>query len=123
MMWDFFEPNLQQKLASLENHVVMSEKVKAILLESLPAGQSSVDMVAQKLALSKRTLQRILQEEDTSFKTILDDTRQALSFYYLKQSSISPSEISFLLGFQEVNSFARAFKSWTGHTPNTYRFQ
>lgn len=122
-MWSFFEPNLQQKLVSLENDVLMSEKVKAILLESLPAGQSSVDMVAQKLALSKRTLQRILQEEDTSFKAILDDTRQALAQYYLKQSSISPSEISFLLGFQEVNSFARAFKSWTGHTPNTYRFQ
>ena len=123
MMWSFFEPNLQQKLASLEGAATMSEKVKAILLESLPAGQSSVDMVAQKLALSKRTLQRILQEGETSFKTILDDTRQALAHYYLKQSSISPSEISFLLGFQEVNSFARAFKSWTGHTPNTYRFQ
>ncbi|WP_228704646.1 helix-turn-helix domain-containing protein [Acinetobacter piscicola] len=54
---------------------------------------------------------------------MLDDTRQALAQYYLKQSSISPSEISFLLGFQEVNSFARAFKSWTGHTPNTYRLQ
>lgn len=123
MMWSFFEPNLKQTLANLEDGVGASEKVKAILLESLPAGLSSIDMVAQRLALSKRTLQRLLEEEHTNFKTILDDTRQALAQYYLKQSSISPSEISFLLGFQEVNSFSRAFKSWTGQTPNTYRLQ
>jgi len=122
-MWSFFEPNLKQSLAELDHSVATKEKVKAILLESLPAGLGNIDEVAKRLALSKRTLQRLLEDENTNFKTILDDTRKALAEYYLKQSSISTSEISFLLGFQEVNSFSRAFKHWTGATPNTYRHQ
>lgn len=122
-MWSFFEPNLKQRLAELDYSVATKEKVKTILLESLPAGLGNIDEVAQRLALSKRTLQRLLEDENTNFKTILDDTRKALAEYYLKQSSISTSEISFLLGFQETNSFSRAFKHWTGETPNTYRHQ
>lgn len=122
-MWSFFEPNLTQSLAELDHSIKTREKVKAILLESLPAGLGNIDEVAQRLALSKRSLQRLLEEENTNFKTVLDDTRRELAQYYLIQSSISTSEISFLLGFQEVNSFFRAFKHWTGETPNTYRHQ
>mgnify|MGYP006204857391 CR=1 FL=1 len=97
------------------------EKVKAILLENLPAGFNRIEDVAEKLALSKRSLQRLLEEEQTNFQSILDSTRQSLAEHYLSRSSISPSEVSYLLGFQEVNSFARAFKKWTGETPNTFR--
>ncbi len=123
VMWSFFEPNLRKSLAQLENNASFNERVKAILLESLPAGLTSIDDVADRLAMSKRTLQRMLEEEQTNFKTILDETRQALAQHYLKQPSISAAEISFLLGFQETNSFTRAFKSWTGQTPNAYRHQ
>lgn len=122
-MWSFFEPHLRQNLTDLNENAPTHEKVKTILLESLPAGLSSIDDVAQRLALSKRTLQRLLEDEQTNFKTILDDTRQALAEHYLKQPSLSSGEISFLLGFQEVNSFSRAFKNWTGQTPNAYRHE
>jgi AraC-like DNA-binding protein len=56
-----------------------------------------------------------------SYKEILNATRQALAQHYLKCSEISPPEISFLLGYQDSNSFLRAFKSWTGITPGDYR--
>lgn len=36
-------------------------------------------------------------------------------------ASVSQGEIAYLLGFQEVNSFIRAFKDWTGYTPAAYR--
>ncbi|WP_213014834.1 AraC family transcriptional regulator [Acinetobacter rathckeae] len=120
-MWSFFEPHLIQNLAELDHRVKIHEKVKAILLESLPAGIAHIDEIAQRLALSKRSLQRLLADEQTNFKTILDDTRKELAQYYLIQSPISINEISFLLGFQEVNSFFRAFKQWTKESPNTYR--
>lgn len=120
-MWAFFEPNLRQNLLNLNNAVQTQEKVKTILLENLPAGFSRIEDVAEKLALSKRSLQRLLEEEQTNFQSILDNTRQALAEHYLTCSSISPSEVSYLLGFQEVNSFARAFKKWTGETPYAFR--
>jgi AraC-like DNA-binding protein len=68
-MWSFFEPNLKQSLAELDHSVATKEKVKAILLESLPAGLGNIDEVAKRLALSKRTLQRLLEDENTNFKT------------------------------------------------------
>ncbi|MFC3903449.1 AraC-type DNA-binding protein [Acinetobacter marinus] len=120
-MWSFFEPNLRQSLANLDDTIPTQDKVKAILLESLPAGFSRIEDIADRLALSKRTLQRLLEDEQTNFQSILDDTRLSLAEHYLSQSSISPSEVSYLLGFQEVNSFSRAFKKWTGETPNTFR--
>lgn len=51
----------------------------------------------------------------------LNTTRKELAQHYLSRSSISPGEISYLLGFQESSSFIRSFRGWTGITPGEYR--
>lgn len=122
-IWDFFEPELQQRLSKLEEHTSTRQRVKSALLELLPSGQVSIDSVASQLAMSKRTLQRKLGAEEIKYQKILNDTRQELAEYYLSNSTTSPSEISFLLGFNETTSFYRAFSSWTGTTPETFREQ
>lgn len=99
----------------------MKEKVRAILVELLPAGISSVDVVADKLALSKRTLQRKLAQESESYNAVLQDVRTDLANHYLSRSKLSNGEIAFLLGYQEANSFIRAFTMWNGATPSMYR--
>ena len=71
--------------------------------------------------MSKRTLQRRLRQEPSSYQDILNTTRKELAQYYLKRSQISQSEISYLLGYQDGNSFMRAFRAWTGTTPGDYR--
>ncbi|MEI7347623.1 helix-turn-helix domain-containing protein [Dickeya chrysanthemi] len=120
-MWLFFEPSLRQRLADLDQMAGMSERVHSILLETLPAGDVSVQAVSRKLAVSTRTLQRRLQNEGTSFQQILDNVRESLSLHYLRNTNMSSAEISFLLGFEDSNSFARAFQSWTGKTPQAVR--
>ncbi len=120
-MWDFFEPQLKQRLSQLEDTARFSEKAKGILLESLPSGRSNIEHVAEKLALSKRSLQRKLGEEGTAFKAILQKTREELATFYLAKTELSSGEISFLLGFQDTNSFYRAFNAWLGQTPESYR--
>ena len=120
-MWEAFEPGLQKRLASLDLQANMTDRVKGVLLEMLPAGVSSIDAVAQRLAVSKRSLQRHLGDESVSFQDVLSQVRQALAQHYLINSTISPGEISWLLGFQESNSFIRAFRNWTGTTPGAYR--
>lgn len=89
--------------------------------EELPSGQSSIDEVATRMAMSTRSLLRHLKKESASYKEILNVTRKELAQHYLVKSTISPGEISFLLGYQDSNSFIRAFKSWTGRTPGEYR--
>jgi AraC-like DNA-binding protein len=92
-----------------------------VLLETLPAGISSIDAVAQRLAISKRSLQRQLAQESLGFQDILNQVRQALARHYLSRTDLSAAEIAWLLGFQESNSFVRAFRGWTGATPSVYR--
>ena len=120
-MWQFFEPELRKRLADLEIDASFSERVQSSLLELLPTGKSSIENVANKLGISKRTLQRRLKDESTSFNEVLNQTRKKLARYYLKNSSISGGEISFLLGFDDPNSFFRAFQIWTGTTPESFR--
>ncbi|MCV3264817.1 helix-turn-helix domain-containing protein [Vibrio harveyi] len=49
--------------------------------------------------------------------------RAELADHYLEKSQMSLAEISFLLGFQEVNSFIRAYSTWRGVSPGHYREQ
>ena len=65
--------------------------------------------------------QRQLAEESVGFQEVLSEVRQALAQHYLRRTDISAGEISWLLGFQESNSFIRAFRNWTGTTPAAYR--
>ncbi|AUC43481.1 AraC family transcriptional regulator [Dickeya solani] len=120
-MWLFFEPSLRQRLADLDKIAGMSERVRSTLLETLPAGEASMQVVSRKLAVSTRTLQRRLQNEGTSFQQILDNVRGSLAHHYLRNTDMSSAEISFLLGYEDSNSFARAFQAWTGKTPQAVR--
>ncbi len=120
-VWKAFEPELRTRLGDLQLSASVGERVQAALLESLPSGQASADRVARKLAMSKRTLQRRLREEGTTFNALLNGTRLQLARHYLSNTVISCAEISFLLGYEDPNSFFRAFHEWTGRTPESAR--
>jgi AraC-like DNA-binding protein len=120
-MWRFFAPELRRRLADLEAEVSAAERVRAALLETLPAGDSTMSAVTHRLATSPRTLQRQLQLEGTNFLEVLADTRAHLARHYLAHSTMTTAEIAYMLAYDDTNSFYRAFKSWTGSTPDMVR--
>ncbi|MES2819697.1 MAG: AraC family transcriptional regulator ligand-binding domain-containing protein [Pseudomonadota bacterium] len=120
-MWGFFEAGLRQQVAEVQAGASMAARVRGLLLEMLPAGQSQIEDAARRLAMSARSLQRSLGAEDARYQDVLNATRRELAEHYLARSTSSPGEIAFLLGFQDGNSFHRAFKGWTGATPGQYR--
>jgi AraC-like DNA-binding protein len=120
-IWLFFEPALRQRLADLERTASMVERVRSALLEALPAGEASMSSVGKRLGIGTRTLQRRLQQEGTSFQLTLDAVRSSLAEHYLRKTAMSSAEIALLLGFEDVNSFVRAFRGWTGTTPQAVR--
>jgi AraC-like DNA-binding protein len=95
--------------------------VRAALLEALPSGLVTLEEIGRRLAVSKRTLQRRIEAEGTSFQRILSETREAVARHYLEATTLPAAEIALLLGYDEPNSFSRAFKTWTGTTPDTVR--
>jgi len=120
-MWCVFEPELRRRLEKIGQTATTADRVKATLLEALPGGQASLDDVAKRLAISKRTLQRRLVEDGKSYQDVLRDTRLSLAHHYLERTDTPIAEISYLLGFAETNSFFRAFHEWTGTTPEAMR--
>ena len=120
-MWDFFEPELQKRLYEMEKDDTFAAKVRSALTELLPGGGGTADDVAEKLGISKRTLQRKLTEEDTSFQKQLNGVRELLAKHYIKNTDMSTDDIAFLLGYQELNSFLRAFSTWTGMSISEYK--
>lgn len=120
-MWQGFEAGLRKKMLSMNVGTHMSERVRNALLEGLPSGHKSVEDICSRLHVSKRTLQRKLKDEGTTFQEVLDDTRSELSHHYLRKPNLSVVEISYLLGFQDPGSFYRAFHAWTGQTPSDVR--
>lgn len=120
-MWSFFEPELRKRMADLTPQSTFRDRVRACLIEVLASGQCTIADVAHRLAVSHRTLQRRLHEEGTSFQQELNGLREGLARHYLVNSRYSSAEIAFLLGYDDPNSFIRAFYTWTGQTPEGAR--
>nr|WP_300336930.1 AraC family transcriptional regulator [Actinomyces sp.] len=120
-MWSYFEPELRRRLSQLEVDDSTAARVRAALVELLPTGETSIEDAARRLAVSSRTLQRRLAEEDTTFSKQLSHVRLLLAKQYLASPHMSTDSIAFMLGYQEANSFVRAFTLWTGRTPSDYR--
>jgi AraC-like DNA-binding protein len=98
-----------------------AERARAVIAETLLAGNSGAEQVARRLAVSLRTLHRRLAEEGTSHGDLVDDVRRTQAMLHLSSNRFSIGEISFLLGFAHPNGFHKAFKRWTRMTPAQYR--
>jgi len=120
-VWETFTPELRCHLAELEGTASAQETVRAVLLELLPSGRARKQDVASALGIGERTLQRRLKSEGTSLQQILASTREALARHYLTRTQLTPTEIAYLLDFDDPNSLYRAFQHWTGTTPEAFR--
>jgi len=96
-------------------------QVKRMLAELLAAGEANADDACRRLKLSRRTLQRRLQAEKTSFQKVLKETRAVLAVNYLRDRRLKALEVAMLLGYSSISSFTTAFKSWYDMPPAEYR--
>lgn len=120
-MWDYFEPELNRRLSDLDVDDSISARVRSALIELLPGGVSGIDDVAEKLGISRRTLQRKLSEENTTFQKQLNSTREVLALHYIHHTDMTTNDIAYLLGYAELNSFLRTFSVWTGKSITEYK--
>ncbi|MEQ8400708.1 MAG: AraC family transcriptional regulator ligand-binding domain-containing protein [Roseitalea porphyridii] len=120
-LFSVFEPELRRRLEELPSGASVTERVRAALVETLPSGRAAIGDIAPRLGLSPRSLQRRLGEDGTSFQAELRDLRKRLAEDFLSNTAHSSSEIAYLLGYEDPNSFIRAFHGWTGTTPEAVR--
>lgn len=98
------EGHAEAALARLPVSNALSARVRAQINDLLVQGTPSVEAVCERLRLSRRTLQRQLSAQGTSFAEELDQARHQLSLRYLADARISLQETAFLLGFSEASA-------------------
>ncbi len=117
---DFNDQIMEKYLESLQQDSLIVH-IRKLITEQLPSGNVTVENVATELGYSPRKLQRLLQDEDTTFLKILNNTRMQIAQEYVRDKNTDLTELAFLLGFAELSTFSRSFKRWTGQSPMHFR--
>ncbi|WP_375741687.1 helix-turn-helix transcriptional regulator [Pseudomonas boanensis] len=116
-------PGLEEERRRRLADTDLTTRIGMVIEANLASGRVGLEQVATELCMSKRTLQRRLQELDLEFAELVEEIRQALAIELVRQSPRSLTEIAQQLGYNEASSFTRAFRRWTGLSPREFRQQ
>jgi AraC-like DNA-binding protein len=108
------EESLLQRRASRTS---FRSEVENAIVPLLPHDEVRAERIAHQLGLSQRTFTRRLQAEGLSFSMVMDQIRLDLALRYFADGDATISEIAWLLGYQDVSAFSKAFRRWTGKSP------
>jgi AraC-like DNA-binding protein len=118
---EMLSPMLEKALEEQQKSHSVAERVKWLVKKRLATSRPDMSGIAKELAMSDRTLQRRLAEEGTRFQDVLAHARRELAHQYLVDGQLDMGDVAFLLGFDDQNSFFRAFRQWEGETPARWR--
>ncbi|NUP07902.1 MAG: helix-turn-helix domain-containing protein [Polyangiaceae bacterium] len=114
-------PGLEAELAGKSKVRPFHRELRVAIARHMAVERPTVAKIARRLRISSRTLQRRLEEERTTYQAELDEVRHTTARRLLRNTDFDPVEVAFLLGFEEPNSFSRAFRGWEGTTPTQWR--
>jgi AraC-like DNA-binding protein len=108
------------RLSGIRRTDTFTELVRDTMTAHLAGGEMSIEAVAERIGVGVRTLQRRLKSEGSSYRDIRTDVLCERGRALLEETELSVSDIANALGFDEVNSFRRAFLDWSGYTPTVF---
>ncbi|MAX98691.1 MAG: AraC family transcriptional regulator [Oceanospirillaceae bacterium] len=103
------------------NALSWSERVRNSLQAMLEQGEPGLADIAQVFNLSERTLRRYLQQENTSYRQLLEEVRREMAQYWLRRPQETITSVALRLGFSDSSNFSRAFQRWFQQTPGQFR--
>jgi len=112
----------QRKLMQMNEKTALGARIYLLLRELILEKHQlpSLELTASLFNMTPRTLHRHLENEDTSFKQLLQEVRHALAVETLRSGNLSVQQIAWALGYQDVANFRRAFKQWEGVSPSQF---
>jgi len=116
-------PQLDVELKRQSGEEDFPETVRREIQQKLSGCRPTIQEIARALHISSRTLQRRLQDAGSSFQHALEEARHGLARHYLNNSVLELNEAAYLLGYNDANSFVRAFRTWEGIPPARWREQ
>lgn len=116
-------PQFEAELKQENGDEAFAEQVRVAIQQKLTGQRPTIDDIADALHVSSRTLQRRLQDAGSSFQRVLEEARHQLARHYLNNPVLELNEAAYLLGYEDGNSFVRAFRTWEGVPPARWREQ
>lgn len=99
----------------------LMDEVNGYIRQALSSGEASIEGCSRQMNISTRTLQLRLKAEGISFSGLLEQQRFERAKTALKDVRLSIADVADSLGYAERTSFGRAFKRWTGLSPQQFR--
>lgn len=120
-MHAFFQRHARRQLEALPASDDLLTRARSLVEDQLRGGQVGIEMLARRLGLGERTLQRRLERHGLTVRSLIDDVRRARACALI--SDHSAADLAARLGYSEPAAFHRAFKRWTGMTPEAFRLR
>ncbi len=118
---EVLDRHLRDQLARLPKRDSFYGRVHQAIARELHRGRPSIAATAEAVHASPRTLQRYLHDMGITYRQVVDDVRRDMAERLLATRRLSIGEITFLLGFEDVSGFRRAYRRWTGTNPSRAR--
>lgn len=120
-LFSIIEPFLRSRCELHDNPETFAAIVRNQIKLNLGTTPPSLAEIARLFGLSECQFQHELHAHGLSFQDLLRAARQELSLHYIKDPDIPLTEVALLLGYSELSAFSRAFRNWTGMSPQRYR--
>jgi AraC-like DNA-binding protein len=120
-LYSIIEPFLKSRCEIHKNPEDFAKIVRNQIKMQLGAVAPTIGEIARTFGVSDSSLQRQLREHGVTFQELVNAARKELALHYLADHSVPLTEIAHCLGYSELSAFSRAFRGWTGMSPQRYR--
>jgi AraC-like DNA-binding protein len=119
----FMRKEIEQAIADMlrQQDLELTAKVQRALFAQMTQDDISIESVARLVGLHKRTLNRRLVEKNTSFARLLGEVRFQIARQLLAETDLPFTDVAATLNYTDASAFSRAFRSWAGTTPSSWR--
>lgn len=118
---ELLEQHAANTLAERQRDINLKDEVRQLIRAMLVDGPPTKDMAALQLGMSGRHLHRQLQQQNSSYRDLLEQVRRELADDSLRVHALSVEATAQRLGFASRQAFLRWFRQATGKTPSQYR--
>jgi len=118
---ELLKAELKSLIEKIETQDSLSVRMWRFFQTQETANLPDIERTAQHFNMTSRTLQRHLKQEHTSFQDEIRQFKAILAKNLLNDRNQPIAQAAYLLGFQDLSAFHKAFKRWTGQTPGEYQ--
>ena len=108
-------------LRRIQSGWTLQDRIKEKVAQLLVGSSPRLETIAAELGMAPWTLQRQLKREGSGYRQVLDLARRDLARDYIRETTLSLSEVSWLLGFSGPAAFHKAYHRWFGSSPGSHR--